>query len=229
MQLIDSAGNRIVQSRRKTGFVGFLVAIRSLQAMYRRYVYPARAPLQYLLTYKMSQDHLELFFGAVRSAGGYNNNPTSQQFMSAYKQLLMRHQIKGDHGNCLPHDGTSLLTAVTDSCVVDGLQTSLSDVAISRRYDLELRAPADNVHDYTDAPNIVQLSDYKEAAVSYIAGFVVGMVHKRISCPDCLMALEVADKRDSQLQFVNFKDRGGLVQQVLVRSAVRLRCASLEC
>ena len=35
--------------------------------------------------YKMSQDHLELFFGAVRAAGGWNNNPTALQFRSAYK------------------------------------------------------------------------------------------------------------------------------------------------
>jgi len=40
--------------------------------------------MKYLLTYKFSQDHIELFFGAVRSTGGFNNNPT------AYKRLLMR-------------------------------------------------------------------------------------------------------------------------------------------
>ena len=47
------------------------------------------------LTYKLSQDHLELFFSAVRAAGGFNNNPTAQQFMAAYKRLLFRGTIKG--------------------------------------------------------------------------------------------------------------------------------------
>ena len=47
------------------------------------------------LTYKLSQDHLELFFSAVRAAGGFNNNPTPQQFMAAYKRLLFRDTIKG--------------------------------------------------------------------------------------------------------------------------------------
>ena len=46
------------------------------------------------LTYKLSQDHLELFFSAVRAAGGFNN-PTAQQFMAAYKRLLLRSTIKG--------------------------------------------------------------------------------------------------------------------------------------
>jgi len=36
--------------------------------------------------YKLSQDHLEMFFGIVKAQGGYNNNSTSRQFKSAYKK-----------------------------------------------------------------------------------------------------------------------------------------------
>ena len=43
------------------------------------------APMKYILTYKFSQDHLELFFGAIRSSGGFNINPTAQQFTAACK------------------------------------------------------------------------------------------------------------------------------------------------
>jgi hypothetical protein len=39
--------------------------------------------LKYLLTYKMSHDHLELFFSAVQACGGWNNNPTTRQFVAA--------------------------------------------------------------------------------------------------------------------------------------------------
>lgn len=70
--------------------------------------------LRYLLIYKMSQDHLELFFSAVRAAGGWNNNPTSRQFKSSYKQLLMRHNLKGGHGNCIAQDSTEISTRVND-------------------------------------------------------------------------------------------------------------------
>lgn len=70
--------------------------------------------LRYLLIYKMSQDHLELFFSAVRAAGGWNNNPTSRQFKSSYKQLLMRHNLKGGHSNCIAQDSTEILTRVND-------------------------------------------------------------------------------------------------------------------
>ena len=210
MELKDKSGKRVLESRRKTGFLGFLIAIRSLQAMYHMHVSPSNSHLKYILSYKMSQDHLELFFAAVRSSGGSNNNPTSRQFTAAYKQLLMRHHIKGGHGNCIAQDNTDILIAVTDQCNINSFQTGISDLVIARRYDLELRAPADNVHDYADAPNVSELSEYKEAAISYIAGFVVKMVQKIINCPDCLQVLCVT-KTDSQLPFVLFKDRGGLV------------------
>jgi hypothetical protein len=34
----------------------------------------------YLLTYKLSQDYVETFFGAVRARGGFNNNLNALQF-----------------------------------------------------------------------------------------------------------------------------------------------------
>ena len=45
-----------------------------------------------LSTYKLSQDYIETFFSALRSKG-FNNNPNAQQFESAYKRLLVRHEI----------------------------------------------------------------------------------------------------------------------------------------
>ena len=75
------------KQKRKTGFIGFLVGIKSVQGMFHDLVESPNPPLRYLLTYKFSQDHLELFFGAVRAAGGCNNNPTAYNFLSIYKTL----------------------------------------------------------------------------------------------------------------------------------------------
>ena len=72
------------------------------------------------------------------------------------------------------------------------MQTGTSDVALARRYDLELRMPLEQDHDYADVRNISELSEYKEAAISYIAGYVMKMVVKRISCPECVSALTVS-------------------------------------
>jgi hypothetical protein len=161
------------------------------------------------LTYKMSHDHLELFFSAVRACGGRNNNPTTRQFVAAYKQLLMRHNIEGGRGNCTPQDDTEILNSVQDQHEINSVPTGISDVAIARRYDLELRQPAADDHDYCDVSNAMELSEYKEAAISYIAGYVVKMVEKKIHCPQCLAVLTTSKESIPDL-FVTWKTNGGL-------------------
>lgn len=57
--------------------------------------------MSFLLSYKLSKDYIEVFFSAIRSRGGFNNNPNVVQFRSAYKRLLVRHEIGGStYGNC---------------------------------------------------------------------------------------------------------------------------------
>lgn len=61
--------------------------------------------------YKTSQDHLELFFGTIRSLGGFNNNPTSRQFQSYYKKLVIHsNNIENlNTGNCIPLENIDIL------------------------------------------------------------------------------------------------------------------------
>ena len=207
--LKDGNGKSILTSKRKTGFLGFLMCIDAVEGLAADLVNAENPTLKYLLTYKMSQDHLELFFSAVRASGGWNNNPTTRQFTAAYKQLLMRHNIEGGRGNCTPQDETEILTSVQDQCEITALTTGISDVAIARRYDMELRAPASVDHDYTDVSNAVQLSEYKEEAISYIAGYVAKAVEKKIHCIECVAAL-TASKETVPDMFVTWKNRGGL-------------------
>ncbi|CAB3985600.1 Hypothetical predicted protein [Paramuricea clavata] len=156
----------------------------------------ANPVLKYLLTYKMSQDHLELFFSAVRACGGWNNNPTTRQFVAAYKQLLMRHYYE-------------ILNSVQDQQEINSVSTGISDVAIARRYDLEVRQPAADDHNCCDVSNAMELSEYKEVAISYIAGYVVKMVEKKIHCPQCLAALTTSKENIPDI-FVTWKMNGGL-------------------
>jgi hypothetical protein len=105
-------GQSILTSKRKTGFLGFLLCINAVVGLAEDLVNAENPVLKYLLTYKMSQDHLELFFSAVRACGGWNNNPTTRQFIAAYKQLMMRHNIEGGRGNCTPQDNTEILNSL---------------------------------------------------------------------------------------------------------------------
>ena len=206
-KLRNGEGNLITESGKKTGFIGFLIAIKSIKALYKKLVDSPKPLLKYILTYKFSQDHLELFFAAVRSAGGWNNNPTTSQFTSTYKKLLMRHMIEGGDGNCTAQDKTKILDNIEDQCTFNSVQTSLIDMQNIRRYDLEPReVPQATDHDYCDIPNIIMVSEYKEAVISYIAGFVAKKAVNKIGCPSCVAALTT----DHLTAFVAWKSNGGL-------------------
>ena len=228
LALTDGTGNTLHSSRRKTGFIGFLAAIKSVRSIFQDLVsQKSGAPLKYLLTYKLSQDHLELFFSAVRAAGGFNNNPTAQQFTASYKRLLLRSAIKGGKGNVSQRDNTTILEVIEDTCHLSNDTTlTISETAIIRKYDLKQLSPVQSDHDYCDMPNITILSEYKTAAISYIAGYVVKMVEKRIICSDCLKALKASNQSPTERSdFVQFKSRGSLI---LPSKSVRIICEETE-
>ena len=72
---------------RKKGFLGFLVNIRSFQAIFKIYV-EEKELLSYLLGHKFSQDPMEMIFGTIHSSLGLNNNPTVIQEGSYVKSYI---------------------------------------------------------------------------------------------------------------------------------------------
>ena len=100
----------------------FLLDIEAIVGLVGDLVNVENPVLKYFLTYKMSQDYLELFSLAWRASGGWNN-PTSRQFTTAYKQLLMRHNIEEGCGNCSPQDDTEILNSVQNKCEINSLPT----------------------------------------------------------------------------------------------------------
>lgn len=81
----------ILQSPRKTGFNGLIVCLKSIGRLFDNTVKTKQ--LNFILSYKISQDHIEMLFSAIRSRGGFNNNPTAAQFEAAYKRLLVRSEL----------------------------------------------------------------------------------------------------------------------------------------
>jgi non-receptor tyrosine kinase TNP-like protein len=101
---------KLVESNRKIGFLGFIIGAKSIELLYKKYIDCSTPLLNYLFTYKLSQDHLEMFFSAIRSRGGYNNNPSARQFETAYKRLLVHAEIKSStSANVMALDDTPIL------------------------------------------------------------------------------------------------------------------------
>ena len=183
------------------------MVLKSFPGIFHDLVEVPNAPLKYLLTYKFSQDHLELFFGAVRAAGGCNNNPNAQQFVSIYKRLLLRSSIQGGVGNVTPRDKTSILHLMSDTYHVEGKTLTLSEAAIIKKYELsEIPLPKD---DFTDAPQITNLSEFLKSSISYIGGYTANAVIKRISCAECIKSLG-SRNHTHESNFLKFKDKGNL-------------------
>ncbi|KAJ8246096.1 hypothetical protein GJAV_G00263610 [Gymnothorax javanicus] len=194
-ELKNDRGIPLHSGRRKTCVVGFIASCISAWNLFQEVVCTPNAQCRYLLTYKLSQDHLELFFSLVRACGGFNNNPTARQFTAAYKRLLAKLQVKTGTGNCIIRDSTTILEATPASA------NSL------RRFDLKPVEHAEQDHDYHLCPNVNAVSEFKDAAINYIAGFVVKKIKEKHNCMPCTEALTSETNVHS---FILLKTRGAI-------------------
>ena len=103
-------------TKRKTPILGYLPMIRVVKSLFEELV-EKDAPLKYILTYKFSQDYLELSFSAARALNGRNNNPTFKQFKAAYRRLLNLHDNTIVSGNCTAQDNTVILSTTAEACI----------------------------------------------------------------------------------------------------------------
>jgi len=76
----NSEGELVLKSQRKTGFLGLIICLTNTINLFEEL---QKERMSFLLTYKLSQEHIEIFFSAMRSRGGFNNNPNVIQFRSA--------------------------------------------------------------------------------------------------------------------------------------------------
>ena len=124
---------------------------------------------------------------------------------------------QGGNGNCTAQDDKKILDNIEDQCFINNVQTGNTDVQIAREYDLILRAPLATYHDYCDISNEVMLTEYKEAVLSYVAGFVARIVKKSIVSPECVTAL-ITDELNVSI-FVSWKSNSELT--ILSKSVIK--------
>lgn len=199
-------GERVVDSQRKTGFLGIILGLYSVVGIFKYYI-RREIPHGYLLTYKLSQDHLEIFFSALRSKGGHNNNPTCRLFINIFKQLLLHADIKGsDNANSVLLDDTALLKIANEISCDDEHENHYVMLNDNEQNKMVL------------AP---QNEFYVHDAVCYTAGFVCRKILKISKCFICPLVLthqpESTDdnnngtKDEYRSKLIDIKNRGGLI------------------
>ncbi|KAK0144600.1 DNA transposase THAP9 [Merluccius polli] len=187
--------------------LGFVINIDTLMSMVPVLLEGQR----YVLTYRFSQDHLELLFNSIRASGGWNNNPNARQFKYVFRKLMARCGVVSRRGNVTAQDDTESLTATIDT------STSLSAVDVfSAAGGEDLPSPFADipalVHDHSYLP--VRFNGLVDNALVYISGFVVRRALKKLSCDVCRASL-VTDAasaiKDQSYHLLSLKNNGGLV------------------
>ncbi|NXI55962.1 THAP9 transposase, partial [Chloroceryle aenea] len=198
--LTDSRGRYIIKSKRKLGFLSFLLNAESFKWLYTNSVCSEGTPSHHLLTYAFSLDPLELFLGALQEACGSSRSPTCTVFQAAYRKLLASYNLAPGS----PCSGGGALCNMTSM-----------EVALCRWRDLTLgsiRAQYNPSHGRTPAAEYLccsglllhgsalsnALTDHllHARSVTCTAGCVAEQLASDLQCEACLASLfESAESR----------------------------------
>jgi hypothetical protein len=148
--------------------LGFII---SLKNVFEVFEIIQQYHMDYLLTFKLSQDFIETFFSFIRGRGGFNNNPNAQQFESAYNKLL------------ITNDGS---TSYNSNCCIEDV--SILSVSSSRNVPSPIGDVTNLHNDFFSHDYITKLwslSPFIDNVVTYIAGYICSKATKKITCYVC--------------------------------------------
>ena len=77
--LKDQSGVSLAKGPRKMFVIGFCISALSILSISKNRLNRSVPPYEYVLTYRFSQDPIEMYFSKLRSRFGLNNNPTTLQ------------------------------------------------------------------------------------------------------------------------------------------------------
>ena len=214
--LRNEKGNLLRHGKRKTALWGLTFSIHSIKAIAHHLLTRDVKPFRYVLTYKFSQDSIELLFNKIRRRCGWNNNPNVLQFMYSLRRILIRNSIEPSKtGNC-----THFEDALCES-------TGLLNFTSKRQQHVNnLPQPEHPDADVAMAEQMLILNDInfpnllRDNVLYYISGFIVRSLLKRLSCASCRNEL-LLDTNDPHAlcmtsypiaaRFTLSKQKGGLI------------------
>lgn len=164
---------------------------------------------RYVLTYKFSQDHLEIFFGIVRLRLGCNDNPNVSQFRTCMKKILLKNDIRpSTAGNCALFE--PIVGGIFDMCL-------RKRIARGKKTDLIQSSEEDSFEDTLAQYPAFENNVLRDNILFYIAGFIAKKISVTCQCMSCNNALFSNNyehdyaKMASYTLLTRFKNRGGLI------------------
>ncbi|CAH2091914.1 unnamed protein product [Euphydryas editha] len=165
-------GKNVMTHRRKTPVLGLIIDTYSFAELASEMF---DAGMTYLLPYKASQDHIEMFFSCVRARGGTNDNPTALEFMFIMRKLLFRNSVRPSvNANC-----TNL----------DYENSAILEFRSAKRSIVEDNNTKENETDKSDVlmhlMDRTNLSNYKNNILYYISGYIAMKILDKLTCEHC--------------------------------------------
>ena len=199
-------------SQRKTFIIGFVACVKSTICMATKMLSDPTDPFKYLLTYKFSQDHVELLFSCIRSRGGWNNNPNCLQLKYALRKMLMRNAITASkNANCVDFTGCNAIIPLFHKQKHKEDESKKQETTTEQEDSTEVNF----MFRHLDQE---QHSKFVSNVLFYIAGYIISQIINKISCPACKSCL-ISSPTDSSARhheagkaaaFTNFINKGGL-------------------
>ena len=208
------------QHRRKTFVIGFVSLAKSILSIAEELLFRSDNPCKYLLTYKLSQDHSEMFFSCVRARGGFNNNPNALQLKYAFRKLLLHNAItSSDKANVMMFEENL-------SGSVFSFKTNRRRSRLSEMRNIETLNGLTNAdtlkldqESIENALKTTSITFVTENVLYYIAGYMLRSILKSIDCDLCVESSLVPKQMSDHQYFtspygslVQIKNSDGLIQ-----------------
>lgn len=143
---LSIAGKSILETRSKFPFLGFSICLKNFRTFYMEYVEQA-AVIPHVMTFRFSQDHLELLFACIRQMFGCNDNPSAKQLESAWRRLLGNHQITASESANCQSNSVEFLTVLNSS---SRKETNFKSKGDQEEDDISRCENNDNTDDMTE-------------------------------------------------------------------------------
>ncbi|KFP79328.1 DNA transposase THAP9, partial [Apaloderma vittatum] len=213
VMLTDSMGRYILKSKRKLGFLSFLLNAESLKWLYTNYMCPEGAPSHHLLTRAFSLDPLELFLRALQQACGSSGSPTCSVFQATYHKVLASCSLapgSPDSGG----PGTTSCLDINLSCRRDltlGSVRAQYNPACGRMLATKYPYCAGLLLHTSALSNALTDLSLHTQSVTCTAGFIAEQLASDLQCETCLASLFEADETRLRCRSVLYiKKLGGV-------------------
>lgn len=193
VNLTDSVGRYIVKSKRRLGFLSFLLNAESLKWLYSNYTCPEGTPSHHLHTHAFSLDPLEQFLRALQQACGSSGSPTCAVFQAAYHKVLASCSLAPgsahSSGTASPWDTALPRRALTLGSIRAQYHPAPgSTLAPEHPYSAGLLLPSSALSNA-----LTDLSMYSQS-LTCTAGRVAEQLALDLQCEACLASLFEADE-----------------------------------